>query len=139
MQIFQLLQIRNFNPRSRKGSDRYCSHRSASKIYFNPRSRKGSDEALDELNDSMKISIHAPAKGATLLVSNIRYSCLYFNPRSRKGSDALWIRRLPSTEISIHAPAKGATMKSGHVGVMERFQSTLPQRERRSRNIQNPV
>ena len=56
--------------------------------YFNPRSREGSDPGLE--NDrryALKISIHAPARGATVL----------------EDRDAGYIK------ISIHAPARGAT------------------------------
>ena len=34
-----------------------------------------------------RISIHAPAKGATSHVVKISLSITYFNPRSREGSD----------------------------------------------------
>ena len=80
----------------------------------------------------MRISIHAPAKGATLLRSwrsmagtyfnprsregsdryDRRYDHLYphFNPRSREGSDPmLHPTDICKEHISIHAPAKGAT------------------------------
>ena len=56
------------------------------------------------------ISIHAPAKGATIPNTNVEKKSVYFNPRSREGSDLsdnlmnCWL-----TCISIHAPAKGAT------------------------------
>ena len=56
----------------------------------------------------IKISIHAPAKGATKAVS-----------RTAKGK-----------YISIHAPAKGATGLPDHELRLQEFQSTLPQRER---------
>ena len=78
------------------------------------------------------ISIHAPAKGATLMDSETLFSLKHFNPRSRKGSDVRlrfcvhcsksFQSTLPQRErrysfarfpvislISIHAPAKGAT------------------------------
>ena len=78
----------DFNPRSREGSDvevermwykvvkfqstlpRRERHRPASKMlsprfYFNPRSREGSDELNAKQKPIKKISIHAPAKGAT--------------------------------------------------------------------------
>ena len=56
-----------------------------------------------------QISIHAPAKGATLSVLTILWHG-YFNPRSREGSDeALNGNRMYGMLISIHAPAKGAT------------------------------
>ena len=55
---------------------------------FNPRSREGSD--LSKGVDSHPcghISIHAPVKGAT--ASSVRIRCpRNFNPRSREGSDA---------------------------------------------------
>ena len=81
------------------------------------------------------ISIHAPAKGATLMDSETLFSLKHFNPRSRKGSDVRlrfcvhcsksFQSTLPQRErrysdgvsedivsISIHAPAKGATSLS---------------------------
>ena len=61
--------------------------------------------------DAIKISIHAPAKGAT---------CIAF---------CLWI----CLGISIHAPAKGATqVLSSLRPYLPVFQSTLPRRERQS-------
>ena len=60
---------------------------------------------------SNRISIHAPARGATVSPSIGISAVSNFNPRSRKGSDiivsdmyniCIW--------ISIHAPARGATM-----------------------------
>ena len=79
-----------------------------------------------------KISIHAPAKGATVPYIYYNTSIKYFNPRSREGSDgAAKIGRekdpnfnprsregsdsntkgcsVLTIRISIHAPAKGAT------------------------------
>ena len=82
--------------------------------------------------DRLDISIHAPARGATITEKMLKKFQFYFNPRSRKGSDD-WIERqeaedeafqstLPQGErpkvggweqrfdiISIHAPARGAT------------------------------
>ena len=78
--------------------------------YFNPRSREGSDEAMERWRENNgKISIHAPARGATT-PENLKevkvqfqstlprgerlYFCIKsqlrihdFNPRSREGSD----------------------------------------------------
>ena len=77
-----------FNPRSREGSDAR-EHQPASRSAgdFNPRSREGSDVLAAPEISTRHISIHAPAKGATL------------RDLARK-------RR---SNISIHAPAKGAT------------------------------
>ena len=77
---------------------------------FNPRSREGSDIVYSTgLTMSNKISIHAPAKGAT----------------ETKSLASEWL------EISIHAPAKGATLQLSTLSTKTIFQSTLPRRERR--------
>ena len=100
--------------------------------YFNPRSRKGSDSAPCTLRpSSVSISIHAPARGATLvdwfysggewnfnprsrkgsdmMPMNIWMNSMNFNPRSRKGSDVFPTLLPKYYLISIHAPARGAT------------------------------
>ena len=110
------------------------SHLRLGELNFNPRSREGSDNISFGLPyPSNNISIHAPAKGATLKVFQIHvtiqfqstlprrerrisfgilvFNFKYFNPRSREGSDC---------------------MGSGTTGVACKFQSTLPRRERRA-------
>ena len=77
-----------FNPRSREGSDKGQTFSACPFLYFNPRSREGSDgKGTQHIHKSFKISIHAPAKGAT---------CAFCCSSS-------------TNAISIHAPAKGAT------------------------------
>ena len=101
-----------------------------------------------------KISIHAPAKGATIMGFKRAIDSPYFNPRSREGSDYNSRYCYCVANISIHAPAKGATVPhlSEHYriaisihapakgatpcryrrsAVHAGFQSTLPRRERR--------
>ena len=56
-----------FNPRSREGSDDYDSRSMGTEGYFNPRSREGSDVKIGVKSINAGISIHAPARGATLL------------------------------------------------------------------------
>ena len=119
---------------------------------FNPRSREGSDQGDRAGRPVRRISIHAPAKGATrhhvqlgCRVGNFNprsregsdreprtggYSKRDFNPRSREGSDQLRWHGLQTGRISIHAPAKGATRYAGRILNCFRFQSTLPRRER---------
>ena len=55
-----------FNPRSREGSDRRAFYMSDLWKNFNPRSREGSDAAEEIGFSPVRISIHAPARGATL-------------------------------------------------------------------------
>ena len=77
-----------FDPRSRTGSDGMCPQASASVASFDPRSRTGSDEAGTVWSGPVRVSIHAPARGATR------------RPR----------REPPWLFVSIHAPARGATL-----------------------------
>ena len=63
----KLSQYTDFNPRTREGCDtllRICDlHQSP---YFNPRTREGCDHLdLDDIEKTLEISIHAPARGAT--------------------------------------------------------------------------
>ena len=142
----------NFNPRSREGSDITCpvcgykfsgfqstlprrERRFSNSVlsipgYFNPRSREGSDTPSLALQKQCPISIHAPAKGATLFYRLFYLSGQFqstlprrerhpfigfakamsnFNPRSREGSDRRNFVFGSNLRISIHAPAKGAT------------------------------
>ena len=102
-----------------------------------------------------RISIYAPAKGATSRAGTRGNTVPHFNPRSREGSDVPQdLHLLSALCISIHAPAKGATSvqrsygqgcgisihapAKGATGSLSRapmmwqaFQSTLPRRERR--------
>ena len=77
------------------------------------------------------ISIHAPAKGATINHRIFRWVFSRFQstlPRRERRLKALVIAVwMP---ISIHAPAKGATYFRSIFRGIFRFQSTLPRRER---------
>ena len=105
------------------------------------------------------ISIHAPAKGATLRYTDRLSCCFHFNPRTREGCDASGFPR-PATKfyfnprtregcdtesdeygvwyttISIHAPAKGATIPCLLYVTIFQFQSTHPRRVRLHRHAQ---
>ena len=61
------------------------------------------------LSIRVNISIHAPAKGATLNLYRVVRLFNHFNPRSREGSDRFSALSDAENSISIHAPAKGAT------------------------------
>mgnify|MGYP007007404615 CR=1 FL=1 len=103
--------IRSFNPRTREGCDSgLVTGFDRRRVRFNPRTREGCDEPLDSVDYSFhkfqsthprgvrraarfrgllvsQVSIHAPARGATingLLVDSILRS---FNPRTREGCD----------------------------------------------------
>ena len=121
---------------------------------FNPRSREGSDQWLPILFVHSKISIHAPARGATE-VFRITPSMKLFQStlprgerRSRRqrlfeiarisihapasGATVTMVRMAKMVKISIHAPASGATLEVVEVVRRRVFQSTLPRVERRA-------
>ena len=59
--------------------------------------------------DDDDVSIHAPAGGATSWPWGIA-SCRRFNPRARRGRDAIVSAERRPQNVSIHAPAGGATL-----------------------------
>ena len=77
------------------------------------------------------VSIHAPAKGATLsspiMPSKI---CRFQSTLPRRERPKFSIPCAASDAVSIHAPAKGATIKHLIRNKIKMFQSTLPRRER---------
>ncbi len=99
----------NFNPRSREGSDGKYLYGIRRQHHFNPRSREGSDAALDSLNRKMEISIHAPAKGATMEYTHSASYRQFQSTLPRRERREL-AKVLQTSNISIHAPAKGATI-----------------------------
>ena len=90
---------------------RLCEVKWNKKLYFNPRSYKRSDQNQISIFDMIRISIHAPTRGATLKVGIKRSVKL----------------------ISIHAPTRGATCMNTIICCVFIFQSTLLQEERRQK------
>ena len=110
--VFRCMTSSNgyFNPRSHEGSDSPLSVAWLLLVNFNPRSHEGSDEDAAKAAEKLKISIHAPTRGATTRALIPHSPIINFNPRSHEGSD--W---------------NHAEGRSSH----GRFQSTLPRGERR--------
>ena len=80
-------------------------------IDFNPRARVGRDSTNADRNAYNKISIHAPAWGATHGLHVIEERTRDFNPRARVGRDVNLVELVRRVGISIHAPAWGATWR----------------------------
>ena len=59
------------------------------------------------------VSIHAPVKGATPAVQVLRIMRC-FNPRAREGRDQRPLNGDIAQRVSIHAPVKGATQPIGN-------------------------
>ena len=147
----------NFNPRSRVGSDTIDEAVLKTLAEFQSTLPRGERRpTCPDARSTRKISIHAPAWGATKLHGRSGGSSGNFNPRSRVGSDFFICHSFLPRYISIHAPAWGATLSGigqppsgrnfnprsrvgsdfharGHTRHGLRFQSTLPRGERRKR------
>ena len=79
--------------------------------YFNPRSREGSDYNCIAVCYLSSISIHAPAKGATLFPFNRATEAAPISIHApAKGATSPSVLERIENGISIHAPAKGATL-----------------------------
>ena len=87
----RVFKIDDFNPRSREGSDGREPTACVVGNDFNPRSREGSDNSGNGIYYYQAISIHAPAKGATVDSKTGVCRKDYFNPRSREGSDGCMV------------------------------------------------
>ena len=120
----------SFDPRSRVGSDHAYRASEPRSAGFDPRSRVGSDNPRRQALQRFDVSIHAPAWGATSILTAATPAALGFDPRSRVGSDLP--RRSCGTAwpVSIHAPAWGATTGSPDRYAETTFRSTLPRGER---------
>jgi len=71
---------------------------------FNPRARTGRDKRRSWRDRTRIVSIHAPARGATIKEEILK----------------------PALKVSIHAPARGATTEQIHSDSPKMFQSTRP-------------
>ena len=144
----------DFNPRSRKGSDsvvaifisvktlfqstlpqgeRPCvTLQSAGPLkYFNPRSRKGSDCKYSRVPDVALISIHAPARGATIFAVR-RFILSSFQSTLPQGERQVRKPEEPAKELFQSTLPQGERPNLIQIHFLQTgFQSTLPQGERR--------
>ena len=93
--------------------------------------RERRDIPTPKVTPRHEISIHAPAKGATPLASEVKQQLSISIHAPAKGATDNNRPRNACGFISIHAPAKGATV-DGQLELrdLDEFQSTLPRRER---------
>ena len=78
--------------------------------HFNPRSREGSDMIFCKVYHNAYISIHAPARGATMLLCSVSIWLLKFQSTLPRGERLIpGCIKISKSSISIHAPARGAT------------------------------
>ena len=97
---------------------------------FNPRSRVGSDVRFGQVAQELYISIHAPAWGATAGRGPSTPTTKISIHAPAWGATCSTLGAVSNSEISIHAPAWGATPGRAGGDHQNRFQSTLPRGER---------
>ena len=94
---------------------------------FNPRSREGSDRHQLGPGARLPISIHAPVKGATDALEAVRRFYADFNPRSREGSDSNNPRVPHSSDDFNPRSREGSDIRMPlAMTINGPFQSTLP-------------
>ena len=143
-----------FNPRAREGRDcvKSQSHLTRSKFQstrprgarrisimffppppksFNPRAREGRDAEHVERRMRFVVSIHAPARGATLQTKSLLTVKLVSIHAPARGATPAARASAPAVLVSIHAPARGATTSMSIRVVSCAFQSTRPRGARR--------
>ena len=99
--------------------------------YFNPRSREGSDHVIGFLDKLMRISIHAPAKGATTC-PRLHARVIGFQSTLPRRERLLTIRHSDrSCQFQSTLPRRERRINCQNTLGHPRFQSTLPRRERR--------
>ncbi len=126
-----------FNPRARTGRDlRLRVSASVRTCRFNPRARTGRDQSIPQLDTSAvmfqstrphgarpatgqagcprdRVSIHAPARGATSTVTSTVTSTAFQSTRPHGARPGRHHRQDRRAGVSIHAPARGATLSTG--------------------------
>ncbi len=151
--------MKDFNPRSRKGSDVDISVSYDNATDFNPRSRKGSDgnhffviiiysifqSTLPQRerrvyfifpNSLKRFQSTLPQRERQALPLLPPALSCYFNPRSRKGSDPKYcLLVINQYAFQSTLPQRERRMEGDRVEYMGVFQSTLPQRERHNKRL----
>ena len=108
MTIGEYIRLKNFNPRSREGSDPVGDGTSLDRGISIHAPAKGATTLWGHIECMDDISIHAPAKGATYKISNIIFIVTFQSTLPRR-------ERLFPLPFLHH---------------LYKFQSTLPRRER---------
>ena len=103
---------------------------------FNPRTHTGCDFIRSVKHLIVRVSIHAPTRGATCVKSIFPYIWSMFQSTHPHG-----VRRfiqlsytISSPKVSIHAPTRGATSTRDRRFIKRMFQSTHPHGVRQQEN-----
>jgi len=101
-----------FNPRPRAGGDPQCLGENAGAQRFNPRPRAGGDDEEARAAGHLRVSIHAPARGATLPDRPEQLGREVSIHAPARGATLADDQADGADGVSIHAPARGATLSA---------------------------
>ena len=120
----------SFNSRSRVGSDCCCCARCRSAWRFNSRSRVGSDRSRRRRRRHARVSIRAPAWGATIGKVQAEQFQQVSIRAPAWGATPVPVMAGQIHQVSIRAPAWGATSTKPPSMTSSTFQFALPRGER---------
>ena len=115
-----------FNPRARTGRDFLAARACSGARSFNPRARTGGDAERLRHHGRLHVSIHAPARGATLADVCLRAVRVVSIHAPARGATRGAARVISIARVSIHAPPRGATNDGLESTYSALFQSTRP-------------
>ena len=81
---------------------------------FNPRTHTGCDCHLPEYLRGEYVSIHAPTRGATMLLNELSIIVMFQSTHPHGVRHPLFLSSPGSWSVSIHAPTRGATNYGPH-------------------------
>ena len=114
-----------FYPRPRARGDNASPCSAIPRVRFSPRPRARGDVPRGLLCRPHRVSIHAPARGATISASEAGHGSVSIHAPARGAT----CHPRAATVVSIHAPARGATLSC--IDFSDRFRSTPPREGRR--------
>ena len=115
----------DFNPRAHEGHDVLRLMGLIRVGNFNPRAHEGHDQHPARIDVVIRISIHVPTRGTTIIAGMI-FGAGEFQSTCPRGARHVQLSELADTVISIHVPTRGTTHRSIACQIMATFQSTCP-------------
>ena len=128
MRTMSNCSVHGFNPRPRAGGDECAdAHRTTGREFQSTPPREGRRSDTRSIIASGRVSIHAPARGATPAASAAWLYGKFQSTPPRGGRRNPEVDPHSSRVVSIHAPARGATLAcSCTFRCATTFQSTPP-------------
>ncbi len=121
-------QVWRFDPRPCARGDSRGRSCSTSCKSFDPRPCARGDREADDDHAASAVSIHAPARGATIGWQAAYARRQFRSTPLREGRHAGALASIVGEGVSIHAPARGATPEPGGVAVLEMVSIHAPAR-----------